>query len=63
MQTDTPKNALSIAEVMRATSLGRTMLYKQIKENNLKVFKVGRRTLVLPEELQAWLQRLAQEAK
>jgi excisionase family DNA binding protein len=63
MQTDIPKNALSIAEVMQATSLGRTMIYKQMKENRLKFFKVGRRTLVLAEEMQAWLRRLALESQ
>lgn len=63
MLTDMQKPALSISDLTRATSLGRTKIYQEIKEKRLKVFKVGRRTLVLVEEMQAWLQRLSKESQ
>jgi len=63
MLTNIQKPALSIADFCAATSLGRTRVYQEIRDKKLRVIHVGRRTLILVEEMQAWLQRLAQEAQ
>jgi len=46
--------ALSIEEVIRATGLGRTSIYKEIAEGRLKSFKIGRRRFCAPEALREW---------
>jgi len=38
--------------------IGRTMMYKLIKDGEIKTIKVGRRTLVPESELQRWLTRM-----
>lgn len=48
--------ALSIDEVGRATGLGRTALYGEIKEGRLRSYKVGRRRFVAPDALRDWVQ-------
>ena len=47
--------ALSIPGAEKASGLGRSTLYKEIANGNLKVHKVGRRTLITPENLRSWL--------
>jgi excisionase family DNA binding protein len=47
--------AHSIPGVTRATTIGRTAIYRAIKRGELKTRKFGRRTLVLDEDLRAWL--------
>ena len=47
--------AYSISEACALTSVGRTTLYAAIKSGALKTHKVGRRTLVIAEDLVAWL--------
>jgi excisionase family DNA binding protein len=49
---------LSVPEVCRQTSLGRSSIYKEIQAERLKVVKVGRRTLIPASELSAWAERL-----
>jgi excisionase family DNA binding protein len=48
---DVTREALSISEVCAATALGRTTIYEAIAAGSLKVRKLGKRTLVLPNEL------------
>jgi len=50
-----PKLAYSIAESAKATGLSRAYLYIHIKAKTLPIIKVGSRTLILAENLQAWL--------
>lgn len=50
--------AISIREFTALTGLGRTSTYREIREGRLKVRKVGRRTLILQEDVQAWLTAL-----
>lgn len=54
------KFALSINEAMQAADVGRTKLYEAIGDGSLKAKKLGRRTLVLAEDLQTWLRGLPQ---
>ncbi len=49
------KRAYSIPEVCEQASIGRTRLYTEIKEGRLRVVKVGRRTLIRAEDMDAWL--------
>lgn len=52
--------AYSIPQAVEATSVGRSLLYKQIKAGNLKTFKIGTRTLIAAEDLVAWLNKSKQ---
>ncbi len=52
------KRAYSIPEVCRTASIGRTRLYSEIGEGRLRAVKVGRRTLIRAEDLDAWLRSL-----
>ena len=49
--------AYSIQEVCRVTSAGRTSIYAEIKAGRLTARKIGRRTVVLKDDLEAWLAR------
>jgi excisionase family DNA binding protein len=47
--------ALSILDAARAAGVGRSTIYENINSGQLKARKAGRRTLILREDLQAWL--------
>ena len=49
------KISYSIDEVTKATGLGRTSVYEEIRENRLRSFKVGKRRLVAEDDLKAWI--------
>ena len=49
------KLSLSIEEAMTATGLGRTKLYKIINSGEIKARKIGRRTIILKDDLEAFL--------
>ena len=53
-----PLLAVSIAEVTVLAGVGRTKLYEAIADGSLPIRKLGRRTLVIVSELQAWLEQL-----
>ena len=57
MYTDTEPRRLAygISDAVKATSLGRSLLYEQIRAGKLKTFKVGSRTLIAADDLKAWL--------
>jgi excisionase family DNA binding protein len=50
--------ALTVAEACTAARVGKTALYQAISSGALVARKRGRKTLVLPADLQAWIARL-----
>jgi excisionase family DNA binding protein len=61
MRADVPipkLRAFRISEVCDRTGLGRTSIYAAIKSGSLKARKCGRTTIVLADDLQAWLMML-----
>jgi hypothetical protein len=53
-----PKLAFSIEEAMASTSIGRTKLYDDINSGLLNARKHGRKTLILADDLAAYLAAL-----
>ena len=48
----------SISEATKVAGVGRTCLYQEINEGRLRAVKRGRRTLILAQDLRAWLTSL-----
>ena len=55
---DIGPRAYGIAEVCRRTGLGRTSVYAVIKDGALVARKIGRRTIVLDDDLKVFLSNL-----
>lgn len=49
--------SLSITEAAACTGLSRSLLYERIAAGELPIARVGRRTLVLVDDLRAFLER------
>jgi excisionase family DNA binding protein len=52
------RKSFTIPEVIRDTGTSRTTIYEEIKAGRLKARKLGRRTLILADDLQNWLAAL-----
>lgn len=52
------KIALTIPEAVRISGIGRTSLYRYFSEGKLTPRKSGKRTLVIAEELEAFVKSL-----
>lgn len=58
MQELSGKLLLSLDEVRTLTGVGRTNLYREIRERRLQARKRGVKTVVAREDLTAWINRL-----
>jgi excisionase family DNA binding protein len=52
------REGLSIAEACAAAGIGRTKLYEAIADGRLKARKLGKRTLILRDDLRQFLAAL-----
>jgi excisionase family DNA binding protein len=53
-----PPLAYTIPEAVKVSRIGRTRLYEAIKDGSLRAKKLGRTTLILPDDLARYLQDL-----
>jgi excisionase family DNA binding protein len=61
MSTETQPLAHSIEQACKRTGVGRSTLYREIKDGALEVCKVGDRTLIEDDELRRWLSTKRQQ--
>lgn len=54
--------AYSVCDAVRASGCSRSRLYIAMRDGELRYVKVGRRTLILRDDLVAWLDRVSQPA-
>ena len=54
----TPPIAYSIREAVAAANIGRSSIYEAIAAGRLNARKLGKRTLILRDDLTAWLDSL-----
>jgi hypothetical protein len=52
------KRAYSRPEFCNTHGIGQTKFYEEVKEGRLKVRKVGRKTIILRDDAEDWLQQL-----
>jgi excisionase family DNA binding protein len=52
------KRAMSVEEAAKAAGVGRTLLFEEIRKGRITARKVGRRTIITTDDLDAWLNSL-----
>jgi excisionase family DNA binding protein len=52
------RRALGVAEAAKAAGVGRTTLFEAIRKGEITARKVGRRTIITVDDLDAWLNSL-----
>ena len=52
------KRALGVAEAAKAAGVGRTTIFEAIRKGQIAAKKVGRRTIITTDDLDAWLKSL-----
>ena len=52
-----------VGDFCRAHGIGRTLFYDEVKRGEIKLIKVGKRTLVPDTEAKAWQSRKAKAAQ
>jgi excisionase family DNA binding protein len=52
------RRALSVDEAAKAAGVGRTLLFEEIRKGHITARKVGRRTIITTDDLDAWLKSL-----
>lgn len=55
---NTEKFGLTVEETAARSPIGRTLIFRAIKEGRLTARKYGRRTFILPEDFEAFLRAL-----
>lgn len=55
METTIEKQAYRVDEFCHAYGIGRSKFYEEVGQGRIKVFKLGRLTLIAKEEAQRWL--------
>jgi len=50
--------AYSVKDAVKITGMSRSRLYEELKAGNLVAKKIGRRTLIPHESIEAWLENL-----
>ncbi len=53
------KRALGVREAAKAAGVGRTTLFEAIRKGQIAAKKVGRRTIIITDDLDAWLKSLS----
>jgi excisionase family DNA binding protein len=56
------KRAMSVEEAAKAAGVGRTILFEEIRKGHITARKVGRRTIIMTDDLDAWLKSLPVKA-
>lgn len=52
------KHAYTVNEAIREIGIGRTKLYSEIAEGKITPRKIGKKTIILAEDIEAYLQSL-----
>jgi len=52
-----------VDDFCRAHGIGRTLFYEEVKRGEIKLIKVGKRTLVPDSEAKAWQNRKSRSSK
>jgi excisionase family DNA binding protein len=60
---DEESEVYRVSEFCKRYKISRTSLYKEVKENRLRLVKRGRRTLIAHLEAERWFAALCQQAQ